>query len=192
VGTVCRVDQEELLFRTFERHLVAERLREGFGPQGDDVDSFISFLLSVQNRRKSRVGHALENHLEQVFLSHDINYSRNRETENRAKPDFIFPDIDKYHDPEFPEFRLSMLGVKSTCKDRWRQVLSEAARINGKHLLTLEPGISENQTTEMQSNSLQLVVPSGLHATYRPDQQTWLFNVADFLEMVRVRQEREY
>ncbi|MDH3974202.1 MAG: type II restriction endonuclease [Deltaproteobacteria bacterium] len=182
------MDQEELLFRTFERHLVTERLREGFGTHGDDVDAFISFSLSVQNRRKSRVGHALENHLEQVFISHNLSYSRNKETENRAKPDFIFPDIDKYHYPEFPDCRLSMLGVKSSCKDRWRQVLSEAARINEKHLLTMEPGISENQTSEMQSNSLQLVVPSLLHSTYKPEQQTWLFDVADFLDMVRERQ----
>ncbi len=52
-----------------------------------------------------------------------------------------------------------MLGVKSTCKDRWRQVLSEAARIPDKCLLTVEPGISENQTNEMQANRLQLVLP---------------------------------
>lgn len=46
----------------------------------------------------------------------------------------------------------TMLGVKSTCKDRWRQVLSEAKRIDNKHLATLEPGISENQTAEMQAH----------------------------------------
>jgi hypothetical protein len=28
-----------------------------------------------------------------------------------------------------------MPGVKSTCKDRWRQVLAEADRIDHKHLL---------------------------------------------------------
>ena len=60
-----------------------------------------------------------------------------------------------------------MLGAKSTCKDRWRQVLSEAQRIPNKHLLTLEPGISENQTDEMQAKRLQLILPAQLHATYR-------------------------
>ena len=38
--------------------------------------------------------------------------------------------------------------VKSTCKDRWRQVLSEADRIPNKHLFTLEAAISENQTSK--------------------------------------------
>lgn len=165
------MEREEMLFRMLERHLVAIRLREGFGKGGDDVDEFIGFSLSVQNRRKSRVGQALENHLEQVLKDHKIVYSRGAETENRAKPDFLFPGVDQYRDGEFPESKLSMLGVKSTCKDRWRQVLSEAAKIKEKHLLTLEPGISENQTTEMKANLLQLVIPAELHQTYRPIQQ---------------------
>lgn len=41
------------------RRLVV-RLKAGFGENGEDVDAFISFSLSVQNRRKSRVGHAFE------------------------------------------------------------------------------------------------------------------------------------
>lgn len=147
---IAWMENEEALFRVLERHLVGERLRQGFG---EDVDAFIDFSLSVQNRRKSRVGHALENHLEQVFREHDIFCSRGKMTENKAKPDFIFPGISEYHNPAFPDVRLTMLGVKSTCKDRWRQVLSEAARIERKHLFTLEPGISENQTTEMAGTS---------------------------------------
>ncbi|MFQ5445142.1 MAG: type II restriction endonuclease, partial [Nitrospinales bacterium] len=68
---------------------------------------------------------------------------------------------------------------------RWRQVLSEAARIKDKHLLTLEPGISENQTREMKANRLQLVIPKNLHTTYRPAQKEWLWNLQDFLQMVK-------
>lgn len=81
-----------------------------------------------------------------------------------------------------------MLGAKSTCKDRWRQVLSEAARIEDKHLLTLEPGISENQTDEMRTKRLQLVLPSRLHGTYRPAQQGWLMSLTGFLDLVQNRQ----
>ncbi|MCA9978853.1 MAG: hypothetical protein KC413_24000, partial [Anaerolineales bacterium] len=148
----------------------------------------ISYSLSVQNRRKSRVGHALENHLEQVFEDNAITYSRGKETENKAKPDFIFPSIQHYHNPKFPDTYLTMLGVKSTCKDRWRQVLSEAVRIREKHLLTLEPGISENQTDEMVANKLQLIIPQSLHSTYKPNQQIWLVNVQTFLKLTKTRQ----
>jgi hypothetical protein len=179
------IEKEEALFRQLERHIVAERLRQGFG---EDVDAFIDFSLSVQNRRKSRVGHALENHLEQVFKEHSIAYSRGKMTENRAKPDFVFPGIAQYHNPEFPAIRLTMLGVKSTCKDRWRQVLSEARKIEQKHLFTLEPGISENQTGEMAHHQLTLVLPNNLHTSYKPAQQEALMNLQAFIELARERQ----
>lgn len=183
------MDREEQLFRRLERRIVAERIGSGFRAAEEiDVDGFLSFSLGVQNRRKSRVGLALENHLEAVFLAQHIRYQRGAETENRNKPDFLFPGRDKYLDHEFPAERLTMLGAKSTLKDRWRQVLSEERRIKEKHILTLEPGISDNQTNEMQAKHLQLVIPQRLHSTFRPKQQEWLMTVADFLSVVRARQ----
>ncbi|NOJ71967.1 type II restriction endonuclease [Paenibacillus alvei] len=183
------IEQEEKLFKRLERHFVSRRLEEGFRGDGTtDVEGFIQFSLSVHNRRKSRVGYALENHLEEIFKAHNLTYSRTQITENKSKPDFLFPHINNYHDLTFPEARLTMLGVKSTCKDRWRQVLAEANRINNKHLFTLEPGISENQTDEMQANHLQLILPKRLHETYRPAQQSWLMDLGSFIQMAKERQ----
>ena len=85
------IDQEELLFRALERRIVADRLKAGFGPSGDDVDAFMEFSLSVHNRRKSRAGRALENHLATVFDAFEVDYSRGATTEGRSRPDFIFP-----------------------------------------------------------------------------------------------------
>lgn len=179
------IEREEILFRTLEKHIIAERLTKGF--QGD-VDGFISFSLSVQNRRKSRVGQALENHVEQIFHDRGILYSRTPVTENRSKPDFIFPGIQQYRNLLYKPTCLTMLGVKSTCKDRWRQVLTEANRIKSKHLLTLEAAISENQTNEMIANELQLVVPAGLHSTFSAQQQKWILSLSSFVELVRTKQ----
>jgi len=185
------MEREEILFRTLERYLIADRLSMGFGGDVDagvDVDGFLSFSLSVQNRRQSRVGLALENHLEQMFAGCGIQYTRTAITENKAKPDFIFPDIAAYHNSSFDPLRLTMLGVKSTCKDRWRQVLAEADRVDHKHLLTLETSISGHQTDEMQAKNLQLVLPRGLHETYTSAQQAWLMDIASFTALVRERQ----
>jgi hypothetical protein len=185
------MEREEILFRTLERHLIADRLSSGFGGTEDaavDVDGFLAFSLSVQNRRKSRVGLALENHLELVFQENGIRYSRTRATENKAKPDFLFPGHKEYHDALFDPANLTMLGVKSTCKDRWRQVLAEADRVEYKHLLTLETSISTSQTDEMKAKRLQLVLPIALHTSYTPEQQAWLMSLANFTEVVRLRQ----
>jgi nucleoside-diphosphate-sugar epimerase len=79
-----------------------------------DVDAFISYSLSVQNRRKSRAGYALEHHLDEIFRESGLRYTRQAVTENNAKPDFLFPGLAEYKDETFPVSRLSMLGVKTT------------------------------------------------------------------------------
>src|SRR3546814_1726626 len=111
----------------------------------DLIEEFIAFSLSVQNRRKSRVGYSLEHHMEVVFKTQNIRYKRTATTENKSKPDFLLPGLEAYYDPAFNPLLLTMLAVKSTCKDRWRQVLAEADKIDDKHLLTLEPRIRANQ-----------------------------------------------
>lgn len=185
------MEHEEILFRTLERHLLAERLQELLRNAEPDLDAFMALALSFQQRRKSRAGSALENHLEHVFADHSVTYTRTGVTENNLKPDFIFPHIDAYRDSSFPKTRLTMLASKTTCKDRWRQILNEAARIQLKHLITLEPSISENQTSEMRREGVQLVVPRALHGTYGQRQRSWLWGVADFVNLVRDRQRGE-
>lgn len=187
------MNHEEKLFRILERHTVKYRLQQGFGSEGDDVDAFVSYSLSVQNRRKSRVGKAFESHLAELFSTHKLRFEQGggkRVTENNAKPDFMFPGFSEYANPGFPTAGLRLLGAKTTCKDRWRQVLSEGARVQGKHLVTLEAAISESQTNEMQASNLQLVVPAAIHPTYNPKQQEWLLSVADFMDEVKVIQQK--
>ena len=181
------MEREEILFRTLEKHLIADRLSQGF--EGD-VDGFLQFSLSVQNRRKSRVGLALENHMEVVLTQNQVRFERAASTEGKAKPDFLFPGSKEYRDPGFDGALLTMLGVKSTCKDRWRQVLAEAKRIEDKHLLTLETAISKDQTDQMREHRLQLVVPRKLHSTYSAEQSAIILDVGSFAQLVRDRQQR--
>ena len=178
------MEREDMLFRIFEKHFLWETISEGFS----GVEDFLQYSLSVQNRRKSRAGLALENHLEFIFKCVGIKYSRNPFTENKSKPDFVFPGIDEYQNANFSVDDLTLLGVKRTCKDRWRQVLSEGNRVEQKHLLTLEPAISHNQTDEMQDSCLQLVIPQKIQNTYSLQQQGWLMDIEDFTCHVLERQ----
>lgn len=181
------MEREEALFRTFERKLISVWLQTEFS---GDADEFMSKSLSLQNRRKSRAGQAFENNLAEIFLKNRLKFQRTALTENKSKPDFLFPGSKNYADPDFPATGLAMLGAKTTCKDRWRQVLTEAARIGKKHLITLESPISKGQTEEMKFNALQLVVPKQLQAHYSADQQEWILSLEDFISDVRDTQKK--
>lgn len=182
------LEREELLFKTLEKVIVKEQLIKGFGKDGTDVEEFIKLSLSIQNRRKSRAGFSFENNLAVLFSLNNVHYSHGAVTERNNKPDFVFPGIKSYHDNTFDTTLLTMLGVKTSAKDRWRQVLSEAAKIRDKHLITLEPAISKNQTEEMIANKLQLIIPLPLYPTYSSYQQKGLMTLMEFINMVNGKQ----
>ncbi|WP_299773023.1 type II restriction endonuclease [uncultured Pseudoteredinibacter sp.] len=177
-------ETEEAMFRQLEGEIIERKLMEGFS----NSDDFLAFSQTIRQRRNSRAGNALENHLAHLFSEKDIHHSWEPKTENNKKPDFLFPSIDNYLDPNFPDDNLTMLGVKTTCKDRWRQVLTEADRITEKHLFTLQPKISINQTYEMMSAKLQLVIPKSIHSTYTEEQRRWIWDFEKFVEHVSTLQ----
>lgn len=173
------VEREEQLFRALERVIVQVRLDEGFR----DVDDFVSFSLSVQNRRKSRMGHALEHHLSEVFDHNGVKYSRQKVTEKRNKPDFLFPGIGEYRSESYSG-RLTMLAAKSSCKERWRQILPEADRIPDKHLCTLDQAISGDQMQQMKGQRVTLVMPQRLLLTYVEAQRIDVVTMQEFVNFV--------
>jgi hypothetical protein len=185
------LEQEERLFRTYERFEVSKRLSTGFGSHGNDVDDFIGYSLSVQNRRKSRVGLAFENHLNFLFTTNGLHFQQGTSkltTENKSKPDFLFPSFSAYHDNNFPQEKLRLLGAKTTCKDRWRQVLSEGDRVIKKHLVTIQTSISEQQLNEMISKSLQLIVPLQIQKTYSPSHLLYIKSLGEFINETKETQ----
>lgn len=156
------ISREEELFRALEKRFFQEKIKIGF----TDVDDFASFALSFLNRRKSRMGHALQNHLEAIFNYSGLKYESQVVTEGKQKPDFIFPNGESYHNPDFESELLTFLGAKSSLKDRWGQILKEAARIKTKHLCTLQQTTSRDQLSEMERKKVILVVPEPLAYNY--------------------------
>ena len=170
-------------------HSLEEKIyRPVFSKPFDNCQSLVEFSNSILNRRKSRAGKSLEHHLAEIFTASHIKFEEQVITENKKKPDFIFPDGESYHNFLFPSDKLTMLGAKTTCKDRWRQVLNEANRIPNKHLFTLQPGVSKNQLQEMKDEHLTLVVPKDNKKYFLPEFHDNIMSLSDFIVMVRERQ----
>jgi hypothetical protein len=178
---VAWMTTEEILFRTLERHLITAALASASG----DVEAVLDIAQRAFQRRRARAGQALENHMEELLTAHLIPYTRGGRTEGTKKPDFIFPGIHEYSNPAWPSSHLLMLGAKTTCRDRWRQVLTEANRIPEKHLLTLEAPISSTQLDEMASERLTLVIPAPLHAKFPKVDRERLLTVSQWLATSR-------
>jgi type II restriction enzyme len=137
------------------------------------------------NRRKSRAGHSLEHHVEEILRASEIKFDRQPRVDGKIKPDILIPGKTAYENPAFPLSRLVVVGLKRTCKDRWRQVLSEGKRIPEKHLLTLQEAISSDQLTEMRDANVTLVVPQAYHKGYDTRTGIRLLSIEQFITKVK-------
>lgn len=183
-----RRDCEFELFRSVEQAIELPKIHD-FGNHVDSVEDFARLAQPILQRRKSRSGRSLELHIRKIFLEEGLEegrrFSWQAESEPGHRPDFLFPSAEAYRDPDFPAGRLRMLAVKTTCRDRWRQILNEAARIERKDLLTLQEGVSESQFREMTAAGVRLVVPEPLAAKFAASIRPHLLTFGSFVGQVR-------
>jgi EcoRII C terminal len=175
------MDAEYRLFRVAERQVCGPEIARLFR----DVDDFLATASSIMNRRKARAGRSLENHVDWVLTRARIPHVMRPNVDGR--PDILIPSVEAYRDANYPVDRLVAVGVKTTCKDRWRQVLNEARRVPNKHILTIQQGISANQLAEMHRANVTLVVPREIQGQYPRGGEIEMRNVEQFIADVRRR-----
>ncbi len=179
---VLFIDLEYRLFRLVERKLSEPDICRLF----ESVDDFLQTAASIMNRRKSRAGRSFENHVGHILTDAGIPF----DVRSRAipgEPDVIIPGVAQYLDTSWPVEKLFALALKTTCKDRWRQVLREAPRLEDRHLFTLQRGISPNQLAEMAEARVTLVVPKPYHKEYPKGFPGRILTVDQFADDVRER-----
>lgn len=176
-------EEEYRLFRAIEYSKYGDIVAGGF----QSVDDFVVLANQVLNRRKSRAGKSLEHHLAAIFDENRIQYTAQAVTEGNKKPDFLFPSEEAYHDMTFSIDKLCTLAAKTTCKDRWRQILNEANRLRdeNKYLCTMQQGISAPQMDEMQAEKVILVVPEDYITSYPRDRRERIWTVSKFVNYVK-------
>jgi len=172
------LESEYALFRIVERQLCQNEITRLFR----DVDDFIKTAARLMNRRKARAGRSLENHVEFILRKNNIQFDMRPDID--GKPDIVIPGKAQYDDSSYPVSKLFIIGVKTTCKDRWRQVLNEAKRIPHKHILTTQAGISSNQLKEMHKSKVSLIVPKPLQKQYPNGSGIKLLTLDGFIQFI--------
>ena len=178
------INEEYSLYRTAEQSIYGEKISKGFRT----MEEFLDLAKSITNARKSRSGKSLEHHLSEILKENDIPFSEQKVTEVGKTPDFIIPSIDQYHNSSYPEDKLATLAAKTTCKDRWRQILNEADRMRTrpKYLCTLQQGLTESTLEEMEQERVVLVVPQQYISSFPPDRRDKIMSIRSFIETMRM------
>jgi hypothetical protein len=161
------LDAESQLFFTIES-VVGDRAIEELRKAGDlDFVRLMKLATSYSQARKSRRGESLQNHFKAILDQRKIRYTAQCPTERGERPDFIFPGHKAYHDPKFPASRLRMVGCKTKLRERYRQLLNEAKRIDVKYGLCVDEGLSD-EVVETTYDVLRFFLPKRLlQGTYR-------------------------
>lgn len=177
---VRRFRCEYELFKVVEAIHLLPRIRAF-----DSVDGFLSVAQSALQRRKARAGRSLELQLARVFREEGVVCEWGAVTEPGHIPDALFPSADRYRVAAVGSEDLRMLAVKTTLKDRWRQVLEEADKIPRKHLFTLAEGVSMPQFVQIAAAGLTLVVPRENVIKFPSQIRSDLLDLDDFIRLVK-------
>jgi hypothetical protein len=160
------LDTETRLFFALERYEGAHRLSDDRGLRFDEK---VAEVLSILQRRRSRRGYSFEHHLEALFRARELPFETQVETEPSSISDFIFPGVAAYQ--EVAQGRRSPrtvlhLGAKSTSRERWKQLTTEAPALGERHVGTLDPRISVQTLLAMHEARVTPVMPATIRSDY--------------------------
>lgn len=156
------LEAESELFFTIERSVGSRALDQMMQRGNVELDEVLAWALRLQQSRKSRRGHSLQHHFGFLLQRERIPFSPQCRTEGNECPDFVIPGEAQYHDPKYPPARLRMVACKSTVRERWSQLLREAARIPRKFLLTVDTALSDELLLAMDQHNLAVFIPRRL------------------------------
>lgn len=149
--------QAELRFRAAQ---VARLLLHGGGdPIVNLVRAFSeldSIFLSAAQTRKSRAGLSFEHHVGRLFKDGRIRHEAQAVFGGR-RPDFVLPGVKELN----IKGDAVIVSLKTTLRERWKQLALEKP-FGAVFLATVDDRVSGEAITEMDKNSITLIVPESL------------------------------
>lgn len=136
------------------------------------------FFLSLAQSRKSRAGSTYEWMIKDLFKT--LKYPFAEQQIINGAPDFLMPSREHY---DKNPMDCIIFTVKTTLRERWRQIVTEGTRGLGFFLATIDKKVSESQLAEMLKNRIYLVVSSDLKSQVSHYQKA--VNVISFEQFFR-------
>ena len=179
----------DLYFR-YERHVLQPVLDTALANEEHiDVDKFFELATRFKNSRFSRAGKSFEQHIAALMDARRLRYGSPARMADGSKPDFLLPTIESYSDPGFPDELLTFLAAKTTTKERWRQVVTEATRSETRYLMTMDRELNSDVLDAMAANGVVPVVPLPIQDQYPEALAARMMSVREFFELADSRQQ---
>lgn len=118
---------------------------------------FYNICRSAKQARASRAGGSFETHMLSLLTAGGIPHS-SQYVFDGSKPDFILPSGDVYLSAEKRSDLCIILTLKTTLRERWRQVISESTGCP-IFLATLDESIPSSTLGKLQEKGITLIVP---------------------------------
>ena len=120
-------------------------------------DDIYSICLRASQARRSRVGGTFETHMHTALTDGDIPHAPQNIFEG-SRPDFVLPDGRTYADAARRKSLSLILTIKTTLRERWRQVASESTGCP-LYLGTLDESVPLATLDQLGKHGIVLVVP---------------------------------
>jgi hypothetical protein len=120
-------------------------------------DDIYNICLRASQARSSRVGGTFETHMHTALSAGDVPHSPQSIFEG-SRPDFVLPAGATYADPNKRSAMSLILTLKTTLKERWRQVVSESTGCP-LYLGTLDESVTGETLDQLERHKIILVVP---------------------------------
>lgn len=118
---------------------------------------FYDICKSAKQARASRAGGSFESHMSSVLLAGGIPHQEQFIFDG-SRPDFILPTAGIYVDPEKRKAMAAVLTLKTTLRERWRQVVSESIDVP-IFLATLDENVAGSTLGKLEEKGITLIVP---------------------------------
>jgi len=123
----------------------------------EKFDIFYEIFKRAKQARVSRAGGSFEIHMMSALKSGGIPHAAQNIFDG-SKPDFVLPSGYIYRDPVLRRDLALVLTLKTTLRERWKQVVSESTNCP-IYLATLDESVPSRTLDKLKAKDITLVVP---------------------------------
>ena len=175
---VLKITREKswLLYQKIERKIYEKRIKDIEDIEDiDDMEKVFKLVESFKQTRKSRTGKQFEHIIYNIMKYEGLEFSF--QCKGKIKGDFVF---------EVSKNKYVILSLKTTLKERWKQVIFENEKITESYLLCVDENLPQAKINEITKYGIKFVLPSYLSVNKKN-----VISLNEFIEKFTIKKKQK-